>query len=126
GILDSTWGGSLADMVRFTQELKVVREENLLEAVPIKTAHLVTHLGRVLRKNPDQVHNLRGMGLYQGFSFRDPAMRNRARDYALQEENLFLMGAATDTIRLRPNLSVTIPEIDLLCEKLDRVLEAIA
>ena len=34
GVLDSTWGGHLADMVRFVQEMKIVRREKLIEAVP--------------------------------------------------------------------------------------------
>ncbi len=36
GVLDSTWGGNLADMVRFVQEMKIVRRENLIEQVPEK------------------------------------------------------------------------------------------
>ena len=43
---------------------------------------------------------------------------------ALQKENLLLLGAGTNSIRLRPNLSVTPPEIELLLEKLDRLFEA--
>ena len=40
GVLDSTWGGNLADMVRFCQELKIVRDERLIEQVPAKAAHV--------------------------------------------------------------------------------------
>jgi L-lysine 6-transaminase len=31
GILDSTWGGTLADLVRFVQEMRIVRDGRTLE-----------------------------------------------------------------------------------------------
>lgn len=123
GVLDSTWGGSLADMVRFVQEMKIVREERLIEQVPGKTAVLVEGLNALAQLYPDLIYNVRGMGLYQGFCLRRPELRQRMLDIALQEEDLLLLGAGTDTIRLRPNLSVTIEEISLLLEKLERVLK---
>jgi len=46
GVLDSTWGGSLADMVRWVQEIKIVRREKLIERVPRKAATMVAGLSR--------------------------------------------------------------------------------
>ncbi len=46
GVLDSTWGGSLADMVRFCEEWSIVKRERLIEQVPEKAARL----DRVLAK----------------------------------------------------------------------------
>jgi len=50
-------------------------------------------------------------------------MRQRLMEMALQEEDLLLLGAGTDTIRLRPNLSVTMEDIQLFLQKLERVLQ---
>lgn len=123
GVLDSTWGGTLADMVRFVQEMKIVRDERLIEQAPEKAEHLAEKLEGLTRKHPEIVFNVRGMGLYQGFSLRPPGMKQALIEAALEHEGLLLLGAATDTIRLRPNLSVTHEDIDLLASKLDALLD---
>ncbi len=122
GVLDSTWGGSLADMVRFVQEMKIIRRENLMEQLPAKTEHLQRGLADLTTKYSKLMYNPRGMGLYQGFSLRPPVRISAFLDHALQEESLLLIGAGTYSIRLRPTLSVTQDEIDLLLAKLDRCL----
>jgi len=122
GILDSTWGGSLADMVRFVREMEIVREERLIEQVPAKTKRLVTGLRRLADDYSQIIHNVRGLGLYQGFSVRGQGMTAKLVDLALQRESLLLLGAGPHSIRLRPSLSVTEAEIDLLLRKLDRCL----
>ncbi|MGQ9487561.1 MAG: aspartate aminotransferase family protein [Armatimonadota bacterium] len=126
GVLDSTWGGTLGDMVRFVQEMKIVREERLIEQVPSKTAVLVEGLTALAQRYPHLIFNVRGMGLYQGFSLRLPELRKRLLDIALQEEDLLLLGAGTDTVRLRPSLSVTVDEIRLFSEKMERVMQKLA
>jgi len=125
GILDSTWGGNLADMVRFCQEMKIVDREGLIGQVPVKSEFLLQCLFSLKEKHPDKIYNIRGMGLYQGFSLRVPSKLNALIDYALDKENLLLLEAGTDTVRLRPVLDVTQPEIGLLAEKLDRCLSAV-
>ena len=125
GVLDSTWGGSLADMVRFVQEMRVVREEGLIEAVPAKAERLHAGLRTLADAHPDTITNVRGMGLYQGFSFRRADDKRAFQRHAMQAEDLLLLGAGTHSIRLRPNLEVTAGEIDLLLEKLQRGLDAL-
>ena len=125
GVLDSTWGGSLADMVRFVQELKIVREEKLIEQVPAKAARLVAALEELGRRHDGAIHNVRGLGLYQGFTLAKAEWKGRLVDLALQTENLLLLGAGRDSVRLRPNLNVTEGDIDLLISKLNRVLMAV-
>jgi L-lysine 6-transaminase len=154
GILDSTWGGTLADMVRFVQEMKIVRRERLLEQVPEKTRFLcgtplcgtpksswgclggtaqacpsgssggcLGGLNGLAARYPDLIFNVRGMGLYQGFSLRRESDLPRLRDIALERENMLLLGAGQQTIRLRPMLDVTTDEIRLMLEKLERCLK---
>lgn len=122
GVLDSTWGGSLADMVRFCQEWKVVNDERLIEQVAPKTKQLLQVLRSLEERFPDVVSNIRGMGLYQGLSLRTPEMKSALVKNALEQEDLLLLGAGTDSVRLRPNLSVTLSDIDFLGEKLHRLL----
>ncbi|HOJ23267.1 MAG TPA: aminotransferase class III-fold pyridoxal phosphate-dependent enzyme [Armatimonadota bacterium] len=126
GVLDSTWGGSLADMVRFVQEMKIVEREGLIPAAARKGELLADGLRALSCRFPELVRNVRGMGLYQGFSLPTPEVRARLIQTALQQENLLLLGAGCRSIRTRPNLSVTEEEIGLFLEKLERCLTALA
>jgi L-lysine 6-transaminase len=122
GVLDSTWGGHLADMVRFVQEMKIVQREKLIEQVPEKTTRLRAGLDRLAATYPKILYNPRGLGLYQGFSLYPQTKKTTFLDTALEQESLLLLGAGTNSIRLRPTLSITIEEIDLLIEKLTRCI----
>jgi len=123
GVLDSTWGGTLADMVRFVQEMRIVEREGLIEAVPAKTARLTAALHDLASVYSELVYNVRGMGLYQGFSLRRaedaPALVNIARDH----EHLLLLKAGSDSIRLRPSLSVTDDDISEFASRLGASLD---
>ncbi len=122
GVLDSTWGGPLVDMVRFVQEMKIVEREQLVAAARKNGDRLAAGLRELEKQFSGLVYNVRGQGLYQGFSLAAPALRNRLEELALQEERLLLLGAGADSIRLRPNLSVTPADIENLLEILSRCL----
>ena len=122
GVLDSTWGGNLADMVRFVQEMRIVEEEGLIEQVPAKAERMVAGLNELASSFGDLIFNVRGMGLYQGFSLRRPADRARLLEIALQQEEMLLLGAGVQSIRFRPVLDVTVADIERMREKLHRCL----
>ncbi len=122
GVLDSTWGGTLSDMVRFVQEWSIVEDEGLLDQVPAKAARLIAGLEALVERNQHLISNIRGLGLYQGFTMNDRADKARLVDAALETEDLLLLGAGTDSIRFRPPLDVTTGEIDEMLERLDRAL----
>lgn len=122
GVLDSTWGGTLADMVRFVQEMKIIRREHLIEQVPEKSAQLIVGLETLVHRYNRLIFNVRGMGLYQGVSMRNPAHRSRLKQIALQEHQLLILGAGVQSIRFRPMLDVTAEDINLMLEKLEQSL----
>lgn len=124
GILDSTWSGTLADMVRFVQEWKIVEEEDLIGQVKEKTENLVGGLEGIAARHPEKISNVRGVGLYQGFTLHAPLTRKSFVDAALDRHSLLLMGAGTDSIRLRPNLSVTHKDINDLLTLLEDLVSA--
>jgi L-lysine 6-transaminase len=126
GVLDSTWGGALVDMVRFVQEMKIVERENLIDLARINGEKLAEGLRDLERKFPHLISNVRGMGLYQGFSLPTGELKNRLEEMALREEHLLLLGAGAVSIRLRPNLSVTEGDISRLIEILERCLRRMA
>lgn len=122
GVLDSTWAGSLADMVRLVQEWKIIEEDGLLERVSHLEVVLLDALHALQAKHPDKLNNVRGYGLYQGFTLKQAGVLKPFVARALNEEDMLLQPAGSDTIRLRPNLNVTETDIALLAEKLDRLL----
>jgi len=122
GVLDSTWGGTLADMVRFVQEWSVVEDEGLLDQVPTKAERLTQGLEALVERNQHLISNVRGLGLYQGFTLNDRANKARLVDIALETEDLLLLGAGTDSIRFRPPLDVTEAEVDEMLVRLERAI----
>lgn len=125
GVLDSTWGGSLADMVRVVREMEIVAEEGLVARAAATGAHLASGLAELIRRYPF-AENVRGMGLYQGFSLDTPARKSALIEAALQNEDLLLLGAGRRSIRTRPNLSITEGDVDRLIPCLDRALARVA
>ena len=108
-------------MVRFVQEWRIVSDEQLVAEVADKAVHLVAGLQQLADQWPDKLYNIRGWGLYQGFSLRRPEQKARLLAMALEDEDLLLLGAGTESVRFRPPLDVTLPEIDLLLAKLARL-----
>lgn len=122
GVLDSTWGGSLADMVRFGQEMKIVEREGLIAKARETGALVAEGLRELERQHSALMSNVRGLGLYQGFSLSTAELRDHLVDVALQRENLLLLPAGANSIRTRPNLSVTADNVQLFLRLLDRSL----
>jgi L-lysine 6-transaminase len=123
GVLDSTWGGSLADMVRVVREMEIVESEDLIAQAAIRGEELSRGLNLLVAKYPELISNVRGLGIYQGFSMATPALKRELIDLALREFGLLLLGAGNRSIRTRPNLSVTADEVRQLIEILDEALE---
>jgi L-lysine 6-transaminase len=126
GILDSTWGGTLADMVRVVREFEIVEEENLVALAAEKGAYLRDQLLALAKKHPKMIRNIRGMGLYQGFQLDTAARKKYFIQEALETHNTLLLGAGHLSLRFRPNLSVTKQDIDRLIEILDAIAKSAA
>ena len=122
GVLDSTWGGTLADMVRVVQEVKIVEDENLIAEAATKGEQLADGLRALAHRFPQHIYNVRGMGLYQGFSLGTPDEKGRLVQIAREQFDLLLLGAGANSIRTRPNLSVTQDEITLFLDLLGKSL----
>lgn len=83
-------------------------------------------LERLAADYPMLIENPRGLGLYQGFSLHSSTSKSAFLDLALAQESLLMLGAGTNSIRLRPSLSITNDEIDLLIDKLHRCAATLA
>lgn len=122
GVLDSTWGGTLADMVRVVQEVRIVEDEDLIVQAAVNGEYLAAGLREIAEYPGSPIFNVRGMGLYQGFSLGTPEQKGALIRIAREKHDLLLLGAGANSIRTRPSLSVTRPDIDRFLELLARSL----
>ena len=125
GVLDSTWGGSLADMVRVVQEVEIVEREGLIPRAATNGERLAAGLRKLVDKHRNLASNVRGFGLYQGLSLDSGERKAEAIRVAREGFDLLLLGAGVRSLRTRPNLSVTAEEVDDFLVRLDGVFTAI-
>ncbi len=111
GRLNSTWGGNLTDMVRFTRQLQIIEEEKLVENAAKVGELLLVRLEELESEFPHLVHNARGRGLFCAFDMPSPTERLELRQRVF-ERNLLLIGCGEQTIRFRPPLNINTLEIN--------------
>lgn len=111
GRLNSTWGGNLTDMVRFTRQLRIIEEEKLVENAATVGELLLTRLKELESEFPHLVYNVRGRGLFCAFDMPSPTKRLELRRKVF-ERNLLLIGCGEQTIRFRPPLNINTLEIN--------------
>jgi L-lysine 6-transaminase len=126
GVLDSTWGGTLADMVRVVREVQIMEEEGLVDKAAENGELLAQGLRRLVEKHRPIMSNVRGLGLYQGFSLDTPKRKGDLIQVARDDFGLLLLGAGSRSIRTRPNLSVTKSEIGEFLELTDHALSRLS
>ena len=110
--LNSTWGGSLVDMVRFALILEILHEEELLQNAARQGEYLQGKLERLAEEFPGYVSNVRGQGLFCAFDLPSGTEREAVLQ-ALYDNGAILLGSGDRSIRLRPHLTVSRDEIDL-------------
>ena len=123
--INSTWGGSLVDMVRARRVLEVIEDEQLLSHVAATGAQLLRMLEGLAVRHAAVSHP-RGRGLMCAFSLPDKAFRDRVLTALREEESVLLLGCGTRSIRFRPALNVSIDELSAGVAALDRVLERLS
>ena len=110
GRINSTWGGNLADMVRFDRILEVMEEQDLARKANERGAHLLMRL-RELAAAHACVSNVRGRGLMCAFDLPDPKRRAAFLEQCC-EAGLVMLGCGVSSVRFRPPLVVSADELD--------------
>lgn len=109
--INSTWGGSLVDMVRCQKYLEIIKEERLVENAKIQGERLLKGLFDISVKYPDIVGNARGRGLMCAFDLCTAELRDTFRKIAYAHK-LMVLGCGEKTIRFRPPLLISSDEVD--------------
>jgi L-lysine 6-transaminase len=120
--INSTFGGNLIDMVRFSHILKIIDEEQLIENARIRGGELLAGLEKLCQDFPDIVSNARGLGLMCAFDLPDTAQRDRMRKDLLAA-NLLVVGCGIKSIRFRPHLIISADEVQQVVKILRDVLK---
>lgn len=108
--LNSTWGGNLVDMVRATRYLEIIEQDHLVDQAASMGAQLLAGLTALAAERPDIFSNPRGRGLMCAIDFADGPTRDKVTDEAY-EMGMMILGCGQRSVRFRPPLDVTEPEI---------------
>ncbi len=110
--LNSTWGGNLVDMIRFTRYLEIIAEEQLIENAGIQGMYLLAELEKLQAEFPTLVFEARGRGLMCAFDLAEAQMRDLLKQKCY-DEGLILIGAGDRSIRFRPPLNISRDELKI-------------
>lgn len=117
--INSTWGGNLVDMVRASQILQVIHEDQLVDHVAKTGEYFLQQLQEVAKEH--KVTNIRGRGFMCAFDLPNTELRNQFIKVGMNKGVLFL-GCAEKSIRFRPALIMQKEEIDLAIKVMREVL----
>jgi L-lysine 6-transaminase len=110
GRINSTWGGSLVDMVRGRRYIEIIEQEKLIQRAATTGAFFLNELQK-LAGEFFSVSNVRGKGLMLAFDLPDQDKRN-ALFARLFEEGVLVLKSGVNGIRFRPQLDIA--EADIL------------
>ena len=118
--LNSTWGGNLVDMVRFTLCLEIIEQENLISQVVENGAYLKLGI-ETIQSRYDNVSNARNLGLFGAFDLQNTKDRDKLIGL-IADEGALMLGCGYSSIRFRPHLNISKSEIDQGLEMINRAL----
>jgi L-lysine 6-transaminase len=123
--INSTWGGSLVDMVRAERYLQIIEEDHLVERAATVGAHLQERLRALQAEHPRLLSNARGRGLMCAIDFPDTKIRDDVGDKTY-ELGVIILNCGCQSIRFRPPLDIATDEIDEGIEVIGRAIAHVA
>ena len=116
--INSTWGGSLVDMVRCRRYLEIIEEEDLLSNVRINGKALLDGLKQIQSKYAALFSNARGRGFMCAIDAPSEEIRNRIRKDML-DRGVLVLSCGERSIRFRPSLTFSESDIAQLLSTLE-------
>jgi len=111
GILDSTWGGAEAGLVRAVAYLQIIRKQKLIKRINELGIYALDRLKIIEDEFPDLNLNARGLGLVLAIDFPNTKFRDQVVDKAWRR-GLIVNSASTRTIRILPRFDTKTYTID--------------
>lgn len=120
--INSTFGGNFIDMMRLKLILEVIENENLVENAKNVGTYLMNGLKNLEAKYPNVISGARGRGLMCAINLPTGADRDRMRE-ELYKENVIILSCGDNSIRFRPHLNVSEEEIQIVLDKIEKIIE---
>ncbi|MBX3187473.1 MAG: L-lysine 6-transaminase [Labilithrix sp.] len=120
GRINSTWGGSLVDMVRCTRILEIIVDEGLLENARDRGRELLGELERIAATFSG-VENARGAGLMCAVDLPDRATRDAVLR-ACFDEDMIALACGARSMRFRPPLTIDAELVALGARRFENAL----
>ena len=110
--INSTFGGNLVDMVRFTIYLELIEQEKLVQVASENGEYLLSKLLELQESSKDMVSNARGKGLFCAYDL--PTTEARDKLITIMEDlGVIVLGCGHRSVRFRPHLNIKKQEIDI-------------
>jgi L-lysine 6-transaminase len=122
--INSTWGGSLVDMVRCRRYLEIIEEENLIDNAASVGAHLLSGLRELETSFPGNVTNARGRGMFAAFDLPSTEIRDQALQ-SLRDAGVLALASGQRAVRFRPAVLLTREEATEGLGRIESALHAI-
>ncbi|MAI85807.1 MAG: L-lysine 6-transaminase [Candidatus Marinimicrobia bacterium] len=120
--INSTFGGNLVDMVRFTIYAEIIQQEKLVDNARENGQYLLKKL-RVMENNyANRVSNSRGKGLFCAFDLDTSSSRDKLISN-MEKEGAIILGCGHKSVRFRPHLNISKKDIDIACDMLNNSLK---
>lgn len=122
--INSTWGGSLVDMVRASRLLNIIKDERLLQNATTQGAYLQSLLREMQAEFPAILLNARGKGLMCAVDFH----KVKERDEFVKEmmkRHVLVLKCGTCSVRLRPMLDIHKEHLDQFASAARESLHAV-
>lgn len=103
--INSTFGGNLVDMVRFTRVMEIIEEEKLVDHARVQGEYMLKELTAMSEEYPQLVSNVRGRGMMCAIDLDTAQNRDQLRQKCY-EEGLIIIGCGDRSIRFRPPLTI--------------------
>ncbi len=116
--INSTWGGSLSDMVRGKRVLEIIHEEKLVKNAARTGAYFLERLEE-LQSRHEEITNVRGRGMFIAFDLPTGKERDRFRERCWKN-GLAVLKSWPRSIRFRPPLTLSKEEADEAIERLEK------
>ncbi|MFT7667523.1 MAG: L-lysine 6-transaminase [Planctomycetota bacterium] len=118
--INSTWGGSLVDMVRCRRFIEIIESENLAENVTARGDEFVSGL-RGLAKEHSGISNVRGVGSLVAFTLDTPVARDKMLA-DLYGKQFLALASGEKAVRFRMPLVISSAEVG---EALSRIADCL-
>ncbi len=116
--INSTWGGSLSDMVRARRVMEIIHEEKLVKNADRVGKYFLRRLEEIQPKHKD-MSNVRGRGLMLAFDLPSEKKRDTFRKKCWKN-GLAVLPCWPKSIRFRPPLTISEKEVDHAIELLEK------